>query len=109
MLGIIVPILITYYIYKNAKENGRNAVLWAVANVAVIIGVQLLFGLTAGILIEFGIQFYGWSENTLHDWYLPINIIALVLSLTASYLIYRHVTRVPEQPFISPPPPPKFN
>jgi diacylglycerol kinase len=112
MLGLLVPILITVYVYKQAKDTGRNPILWSVINVAVIVGVQILIGVAAGILIGLGIAFYGLSETAFEDYSLPISLIAGVASLVCSYfLVVRRVNQIPDEEFNrqSPPPPPQFN
>lgn len=110
MLGLLLPIFITIYVYKQAKENGRNPILWSIINIAVIFGTQILIGLAIGIGIALGIGFLGWSEDTFEKWTLLINLGAVVASLGASYLVVRYVTRVPDEQFNqAPPPPPRFN
>ncbi len=110
MLGIVIPILITYYVYKNAKENGRNAVLWAVINIAVILTVQIAVGIIALIFMWLAAGNTFNLENPYSGYDLLVNLIGVAVSLFASYLVYRHVTRVPETVFRqSPPPPPTFN
>lgn len=110
MLGIIIPILITYYVYKNAKENGRNAVLWAVINVAVILTVQIGVGIIGAIFMAVALGDAFNMENPFAGYDLLVNLIGVALSLFASYLVYRHVTRVPDdKQFTAPPPPPTFN
>jgi hypothetical protein len=112
MLGFLIPILITVYVYKQAKENGRNAVLWSVINIAVIIGVQLLIGITIGIAVALGTEFLGWEEDSFEKWSIGINLLAVVASLVCSYFfVVRTVTRIPDEQFngAPPPPPPQFN
>jgi hypothetical protein len=107
MLGLIIPILLTIHVYRNAKETGRNAVLWAVINLAVIFGVQIFIGLTFGIAIGIGTEFLGWEEGLFDKWIFLINIVTLIISLLCSYFfVVRTVTRVPEEQFNAPPPPP---
>lgn len=112
MLGFLIPILITIYVYRSAKETNRNAVLWSVINLAVIFGVQIFIGLTSGIILSIGSEFYGWEESLLEKWNFPIGILALVVSLICSYFfVVRAVTQVPDEEFNvqSPPPPPQFS
>ncbi|MDQ4120504.1 MAG: hypothetical protein M3209_03555 [Acidobacteriota bacterium] len=107
MLGLIIPILLTIHVYRNAKETGRNAVLWAVINLAVIFGVQIFMGLSFGIAFGLGTEFFGWEENLVEKWTIGINLATLVVSLLCSYFfVVRAVTRIPEEQFSTPPPPP---
>ena len=107
MLGLIVPFIVTYIVYKNAKENGRNGAVWALINFVATFGIQFAFGVALGIS---WILILGWSEESLQNWSLLLNIVGVGLSLFVSYLIFRHVTRIPDEVFReSPPPPPKFD
>lgn len=107
MLGLIIPILLTIHVYRSAKENGRNAVLWAIINLAVIFGVQIFIGLSVGIAIAIGTEFLGWEEGLFEKLSLPINLLGVVASLACSYFfVVRTVVRVPEEQFNTPPPPP---
>lgn len=111
MLGLIIPILLTIHVYRNAKETNRNAVLWAIINLAVIFGVQIFIGIAFGITLEIGTEFLGWEEGLIEKLTFPINLVALVASLLCSYFfVVRTVTRVPDELFNtpSPPPPPQF-
>lgn len=107
MLGIIVPIIVTYFVYKNANENGRNGLLWAIINFVVTFGIQIAVGFAYALV---ALLVLGWTEAEIDGWALPVNLIGVALSLLAAYLIYRHVTRVPDSMFREmPPPPPRFN
>ena len=110
MLGIIIPILITYYVYKNAKQNGRNAVLWAVINVVVIIAVQLLVGIIGiAVLAATDNSFSADTFSSFNGVGILINLVSVAASLIASYFIYRYVSSVPaDKQFVAPPPPPQF-
>lgn len=104
MLGIVVPIIISIYVYRQAKETGRNAPLWAIVNFAVIFGVQIFIGLALGLILMFGA---GWSEEAIDNLSLPIGLLAFVVSLVCSYFfVVRTVTRIPDNEFNAPPPPP---
>lgn len=105
MLGIIVPILVTIYVYKQAKETGRNPILWAFINLAVFYGVQILLGFSIGLIMALG-----GMEQSIEQYSLLISLICLVIAGIGSYLVVRHVTRVPDSMFQElPPPPPSFN
>jgi putative flippase GtrA len=101
MLGLLVPILITIYVYKQAKETGRNPIIWSIINIAVIVGVQVLLGVA--LILILGLD--GVEQNTL-----LVNLVAIAVSLLCSYLfVVRPVSRVSDA-FIGqgPPPPPQF-
>lgn len=104
MLGIIVPIIVTIYVYKQAKETGRNPILWSFINLAVFFGIQILLGFAIGL----GMAISG-AEESITQYTLPINLVCLVVAGVGSYFVVRHVTRIPDEMFQElPPPPPKF-
>ncbi len=55
ILGFVAVIVATFHIYKTARDTNRNAVVWALATLAVGFGFQLvvplLIGIAAGILM----------------------------------------------------------
>lgn len=107
MLGLIIPFIVTYIVYRNANENGRNGAVWALINFVATFGIQIVFGLALGI---FWVLILGWSPESLQNWSLLLNTLGVGLSLFVSYLIFRHVTRVPDEAFQeSPPVPPRFD
>lgn len=109
MIAIIFAIVATISVFRSAKQNGYNAVLWAVITVVVFIGGQLLFGLAIGIFIGIGSQLWGWSPTLVYDYQLLIGLVALIPSVIGVLLILRHVNKVRDDGFnAAPPPPPTF-
>ena len=113
MLGIIVPIIVSWYVYKTAKENGRNGILWAFINFVAFFGAQLIFGLAVGVALGLGIALQGWDESVFEQvfqqWNILISLVGFAVGAICSWLIVRHVTRVPDEKFYpQPPAPPTF-
>ena len=109
MLGIailIIPFFVSYYVYKNANENGRNGAVWALINFVATFGIQIVFGIALAAIW----LLIGWKMESLQFWSLFLNLIGVGLSLFVSYLIFRHVTLISDEAFReSPPPPPNFD
>jgi hypothetical protein len=107
LLAIVAAVLA----YQKAKASGRNAWLWAFIGVAVYIGAQLLVGLGAGVLLAIGVGLMGWPESAFTDYELPINIVAIVGALAATWGLLKFLDRIPQEevPVMPPPPPPTFS
>lgn len=107
---MIFAILTAVLAYRKAKENDRNAVLWAIAGAGVFIGTQLLISIAIGIGLGLAQVIWEWPD-TIYDTYdLPVRIIAIVGSFLASWLLLKFIERkpVPEGSLPTPPPPPTF-
>ncbi|MEO5860281.1 MAG: hypothetical protein ABIR33_15195 [Pyrinomonadaceae bacterium] len=102
LLAVIAAVLA----YQKAKASGRNPWLWAFIGVGVYIGVQLLIGVAAGVLILIGIALFGWSESAFTAYELPINIVAIIGALAATWGLMKFLDRMPNEEYAAPPPPP---
>ncbi len=111
MIDLLLPIFITIYVYKQAKENGRNAILWSAINLVVIFGVQIFLGLAIRVGEAIGIEFLGWDENLFDSYFIGFDLFFFIISLICSYFfVVRTVTLIPDEHCTpAPPPPPKFN
>lgn len=107
---MLIAIITALVAYNKAKANGRNGWLWAIVAAVVFIGTQfftaLVIGIGLGILVAIGQA----SDSIADDGELIINIIAIVASLVASWLLFKYLDR---PRFITedlggPPPPPVF-
>jgi uncharacterized BrkB/YihY/UPF0761 family membrane protein len=103
---MILAILAIWFGYKKARDTGRNPWLWAAIAAVAFVGTQLLVGIAAGVLIQLGVLFLGWSPRTLDDYGLLANIPAIVLSIFALWVVFRFLDRVPKEEQNTPPPPP---
>ena len=111
MLPIIFLIIISVFVYRTARDNGYNAVLWTVATAVGFFVVQLAVGLGIGIFLGLGITLWGWSPTIIADYQLIVGFIALVPAFILVWLIWRHVNVIRDDGVTpeSPPPPPVFD
>lgn len=111
MIGIIILIFLAYRIYRTAKENGRNAVGWTLAAIGVYIGVQFIIGFGLVFLVEIGHGLFGWREDVLNNFMIPISFLSVILSLVGVWILANYVSNEPKDKnaFQTPPPaPPQF-
>jgi hypothetical protein len=109
MIAIIFLIIATIFVYRTARDNGYNAILWAVITVITFLGVQLAVGFLIGIIFGLGMAAFGWSETSLTNNAFVFNLIALAASIGSVMLILRHVNKIPDDEPANVPPPPKFD
>ena len=103
LLAIIAAVLA----YRKANASGRSPWLWAFIGIAVYIGAQLLVGLGAGVILAIGVGAMGWPESAFTDYEFPINIVAIIGALAATWGLLKFRDRVPrEESYVMPPPPP---
>lgn len=109
MLGLailLIPFFVSYSVYKNANENGRNGAVWAIINFVATFAIQIVFIMASSIIW----LLLGLPLQSLQFWSLFLTLAGVGLSLLVSYLIFRHVTLIPDHVFReSPPPPPEFD
>jgi hypothetical protein len=112
---IFVFIIITpFFVYRSAKQSGRNAILWALLTLAAGIGLQIIVPILFGIIYAVILTVSGSSAREVQESIQSIGsivgIFCLFISIISIFLIMRHVGKIPdEKPFISPPTPPTFN
>jgi Na+/pantothenate symporter len=119
MIGIaafIFVLVAPFYVYKNAKQNGHNAILWTMISVVAGFGVQILIPLILGFIIAVYYAMKGYSETAINDAIQGpgtiIGLIALIVSIVGVLSIMKKVNTIPEEAFLTtqpPPPPPNFN
>jgi hypothetical protein len=111
LLSLAFLFISTFFVYKTAKENGYNAILWAAVSFCTFIGVYLILSVTIVLVISLGIYFLGWSKNMLNDGGLVLDFIITAASAASVMLVLRHVAQLKdEEPLAeSLPPPPNFN
>jgi 4-amino-4-deoxy-L-arabinose transferase-like glycosyltransferase len=95
--------------YRKAKDSGRNGWLWAFIATATFIGTQFVTALVLGIAFGLYLVSSGRSENEIASFELVITIIAVVLSLAATWGVLKFLDRVPPSDNYSQPPPPPTN
>ncbi len=111
ILGLVAVFIATYYVYKTAKDTGRNAVGWALLTFAVGFGIQIILPIIIGIIIAIVMSASGNSiaeiQKSVENIAMIIGIACLVFSVVGIWLIMRRVSKIPEsETFTSPPPPP---
>ena len=101
MLGIIFIIVAAIFVYRTARNNGHNPVIWTIAAVAGYFLIQFAVAVVAGLYIGIGIEAWGWPADTYEKFGMVIGLIAIVPSVAFVLFILRSVNRVAEG---SPPP-----
>ncbi|MGI8639758.1 MAG: hypothetical protein ACR2MG_07365 [Pyrinomonadaceae bacterium] len=114
ILGFIAVFIATYFVYKTAKDTGRNAAIWGLLTFAVGFGIQIILPLLIGIIFGFAMAVSGSSvmeiQADIQSASIIIAIVCLILSFIGIALIMRHVAKIPEEKsFVPPPSPPNFN
>lgn len=114
LLGIIVIIIFTIYVFKTANENGRHGVGWAAA--CLFTGLFLQWVLLMIVLVVIGVAMVlvgsqpGGIAETLGWWLLGLRVAFIALSVAAMFQILKKVSELPEEneQYVEPPPPPTF-
>ena len=108
---MIFAIVAAVLAYQRAQASGRKGWVWAIAGLAVYIGVQLLIGVAAGMIIMVGILALDWPESAITDYELPINIVAIAFAFAATWGLLKFLDRMPREEVVMqpPPPPPTFS
>lgn len=116
LLGFAAIIVFTVFIGKTAKENGRNAMLWAASCVGVGLGLQFIIPILVVIVITIVLIVTGTKPDqvdaVLGWWAFGISALFIALSLIGMFLILRRVAQLPEDQETAdapPPPPPTFD
>jgi hypothetical protein len=111
IIGIVAIVVLTIQIYKTARNTERNAGLWAL--LAAIIGVSFQFvipflvGMVLAIIyVAGGTRNPAELQSQIYGPAMVIGIICLILSIVGMIVIFKIVSRVPDRPFASGPPPP---
>ncbi len=113
IFGLIVIIVATIQAYKTAKNSGRNAGLWALITFAVTFGIQLVIPFLFGVVIAVIMSADGSSIAEIQEAItipsIIIGIVCLILSVVAVSLIFKYLSKVPEEQLFTPPPAPPEN
>lgn len=113
ILGLVLVVVSTILIYRSAKQNGHNAILWTAISALAGVGLQLIIPIIAGIIIAaFGIS-AGKSLAQIQDEMIGpgivIGIICLILNIVVVILIIKKISLIAEEKPVTPPPPPPPN
>lgn len=96
MLPIVFIVVLAILIFKSARDYGRNAIVWTVAAVVGYLVIQFGIGLVIGIIAVVGAEAWDWSPTLVEDNSLLIGFGALVPAVIYVLIIWKIVTRVPE-------------
>ena len=94
--------------YKRAEAIGRNGYIWGIIAAAVFICTDFTIPFGIGIFFRIGIEFWNWSESFVENYSIVFAIVGLFASFGTTWLILRHLNKIPEESFPEPPPPPVF-
>lgn len=106
ILQIAFIIIATIFVYKTAKDNGYNAILWAAIAVITFFGVQFILGIIVGIFWALGMIYLNWTPESEFGLTMIINLIILALGAGSVLLILRHVNQIRDDEIVDSPPPP---
>jgi len=115
LLGFVAIIVFVIFIGKTAKENGRNAMLWAAAGVGVGLGLQFVLPFLVMIVITVVLMATGTRPDQIETavgwWAFGLIVLSIALSLIGMFLVLRHVAQLTEDQESGdvPPPPPMFD
>lgn len=107
MIGYIFLIIAVIFVYRTAKQNGYNAIVWTFISIAVFFGAQIIVSVIVGIIV--GIASGDLSVTTFETYSFPIGLISLAAGIGGVLLILRHVNQTPEEKTEVLPPPPNFD
>jgi len=117
MIGIaafVIMIVMIFQTYKTASSNGRNAGLWALASFGVGFSFQVIIPLAIGVVLGIVLVTQGMKDPIELQSRITgpaniIGIVCIVVSIAGMWIIFKHVSKVPDLPPANvPPPPPDF-
>ena len=115
LLAFAVLVVISYFVFKTARDYGRNPALWTMLTVGVGIFFQFILPILVGIALAIIWMAGGTTAESLQTELetplILIGFVSLGLSFVAMFLILKYVSRIPdESPNVdTPPPPPEFD
>ena len=106
---MILAILAFIWGYRKGRESGRSGPLWSAICGFTFLGIQVVFGLAAGVVLGLGVGIYGWDEKIFDQYSIVISLVSVIPAGLALWLIFKYLDRIPDEPLdSSPPPPPTF-
>lgn len=113
ILGLIAVFIAAYFVYKSARDTGRNAVGWSLLTVATGIGLQIILPIIIIFIIAVVMTVMGKPLKDVDD--LPfgtamiVSIIGWAASIAGIWLIIQRVSLIRDDEPLAAPPPPTFN
>jgi hypothetical protein len=113
IFALVAVIAAAVQIYKTANSTGRNGALWAFITVAIGIGFQWVIPLAIGIVLGIVMVASGTPvddiQNKIQGPATIIGFITIGLSFLGVWLVFKHVSKVPNDvPAARVPQPPTF-
>jgi hypothetical protein len=113
VIGLAVIIIGTYQAYKTAKGNGRNALLWGITTFLVGFGIQWILPMVIGFVLAIVWIIGGSNPESIREQIVGpaqvIGVLCLIGSFAGIWLMLKMVSRLPDEPIVTgPPPPPDF-
>ncbi len=113
ILGLIAVFIAAYFVYKSARDTGRNAINWSLLTVVVGIGLQIILPGIIFFIIAAVMAISGKPIRDVDDLPFGATIIVSIFGWAASilgiWLILGRVSLIPDkESFDSPPAPPTF-
>lgn len=110
IIQISFLIITSIHVYKTAKSNGYNAVLWTLLNVCVFllipVFIAIFIGLGLGLALAAGVV----DASSVETLVIVTNIVTLIIGVAGVFWILKRVSRLNEtEEFEAPPAPGFFN
>ncbi len=85
--------------------------MWAAISAGAFIGAQIVVGIVGATVLTIMSQGFDWLDRDLGAAEGVINILAIIASFLALWMVFRYLDKVPkvDENFEPPPPPPKFD
>lgn len=115
ILGLIFVIVAPIFVYRNARQNGHNAVLWTLLAICIGVGFQVIIPLLIGFALGVIWVNQGYTaaeiQASLETPSIILGVTSLILSIGGILLIMRHVNTIRDikEDYPTPPAPPNFN
>lgn len=114
ILAFAVLVVFSYFVFKTARDYGRNPALWTILTVGVGLGFQFILPFVVGIILAIVWLASGTPaerlQTELETHLILVGFVSLGLSFVGMFLILKYVSRLPDESPIddTPPPPPTF-
>jgi hypothetical protein len=100
-------IISTVHVYKTAKSNGHNAVLWTLANIGVFLVIPNVIGFFLAVAMVIAVSGGQMAQSTMETLAWLLSYAMLGVGVAAVLWILKHVSKINEGAELPPPPSPK--
>ena len=112
LIGVLLVVLSTIFIYRTAKQNGHNVGLWTTVSILAGIALEFVIPLAAGVIMAIVLRSSGKSATQIQDDILTpviiLSVVCLILNLVVVVLIMKKISLVTDEKLAEPPPPDEF-